>query len=105
MNRKRVQMLRNMIAGIPAKRINLDTFLRGGKTAHDCRTVACIGGWASLYPPFIAQGLIRDGDLSTVTFAEFFDVPREIFASTAWSIERGTHKQTALRRLDKLLAR
>ena len=97
MNRERVQMLRDMISGIPDERIDLDKFIRGDGTP--CGTIACIAGWASIYPPFRDLGFKRHG-----SWTEFFGLPKY---STLFSVNRGaepgTHKQIALRRLDALL--
>ena len=108
MNRERVQMLRDMISGIPAKRLNLDKFYK--KNGEPCGTIACIGGWAAIYPPFVEQGLARNvwgwptylGYLPKTSCALFFDIPKDTFC-TRMSKDRGTHKQIALRRLDALL--
>lgn len=111
MNRKRVQMLRDMIAGLPEERVRLaEVFtdpewrLSSECPPEPCGAIACIAGWAWIYPPFIEAG-IRNIDRSAMYAApEFFDIPAETFS---WKIggEIGTNKEIALRRLDALLAR
>lgn len=94
MNRERVQMLRDMIAGIPARKVNLDTCIEGDGTP--CGTIACIVGWASIYPPF-ADRDDREG------WVDYFDVHHTSLFGTRRSNELGTHKEVALKRLDALL--
>lgn len=96
----------SIAAGIPEKMINLVAFIRGEPSPHNCETVACIGGWAAMYPPFKEMGqeglpiyLWFEGSYAC---AIFFDVPGETF-TFKFRHERGTHKQVALRRLDRLL--
>lgn len=107
MNRKRVQMLRDMIAGIPEKQVDLSwPFQNAGKTLpKPCGAVACMAGWAYLYPPFVAAGIrknkARDG--FCVAANDFFDTYCFLFAGRMHS-EIGTDKEVALARLDKLLA-
>lgn len=108
MNRERLQMLRDMIAGIPQMQMNLDRFYT--LNGNPCGTIACIAGWASIYPPFIEQGLkkgrweepVYNDKEGLFAVADFFDVSEEIFYERLPD-ERGTHKQIALRRLDALL--
>ncbi len=105
MNRKRVQMLRDMIAGIPDEQINLayaysdedGAPLQEWPAKVSCGTIACMYGFARLYPPFIKEGIPLT---SAGEAAAFFGVPWETFFLFG---ERGADKEIALRRLDKLL--
>ena len=110
MNRKRLQMLRDMIAGIPAKRINLgevfkDDVCGDGPAPKPCGAVACMAGWAWIYPPFVRAGIRKISkspcDAADVFFGTQKDNP--CLFDSAWYSESGTHKQIALRRLDALL--
>ena len=116
MNRERVQMLRDMMEGIPEEQVALDRFFT--QNGEACNTIACIAGWAAIYPPFVEQGLtVCKVDLDwTAAYkapsyaglteeqaaAKFFDVPAITF-SYVHHDETGTHKQIALKRLDALL--
>jgi hypothetical protein len=70
---ERMRMLYAMFTGVPEERTDLDTYfdlkMRSPRSvnrmskenwAHQCGTTACLGGWASLYPPFQAMGLNPD---------------------------------------------
>lgn len=108
MNRERVQMLRDMIAGIPEKNINLIAVYRKAEGYDNttkrpiptCGTVACMWGWAMIYPPFVKAGIPRTNDWFAGT--EWFDVPDDTF-DYRHGHERGTDKEVALHRLDRLL--
>lgn len=105
MNRERVQMLRDMMEGVPEERINLQsryTIRPAQWPIVDCRTIACIGGWAQLYPPFIAMGITNDWDAFFGMFNKRGFVKHGLFFSGQPN-ERGTDKKIALRRLDALL--
>lgn len=95
MNRKRVQMLRDMIAGLPKKNLNLNEV--SVDEANLCGSIGCIGGWADAYPPFKAMGLHGNWE-------PFFDLPDGSLFAFRLDHEFGSDKQIALRRLDKLLA-
>lgn len=100
MNRERVQELRNVIAGIPEKNIRLDSYYtKGGE--KPCGTIACIAGWACIYPPFVKAGINRTGMYSP-DCSKFFGVPFHTFWERQWG-ETGTDKEIALKRLDALL--
>ena len=113
MNRKRVQMLRDMMEGIPDKQVNLDFyFIRNG---DPCETIACIAGWAAIYPPFIKQGLQKKtehgftlpyfaGFFGKEAAAKFFDVSPATFSLRQIFCSNITQKKEALKRLDALLA-
>jgi len=104
-------MLRDMISGIPEKQMDLgDYYVKNGEA---CNTIACIAGWAAIYPPFVKQGLEIEEYLSrkSIAFrgctgqfaaAKFFGVDYREF-SPRQSSEHGTNKEIALRRLDRLL--
>lgn len=107
MNRERVQMLRDMIAGIPENQVYLNVFYLASEPC-----VACIAGWAAIYPPFVERGFHKNSVLGIPAYgenrglsaaAEFFDIPETIFDQHGF--EPGTDKEIALRRLDKLLAK
>lgn len=109
MNRKRVQTLRDVIAGIPAKRFDLDFVFKGDETGtqrgapNPCGAIACIAGWAWIYPPFVKAGIRKQGTVWPADAApHFFKTSASVF----WSRQRGedgTDKEVALRRLDRLL--
>ena len=107
MNRERVQMLRDMMEGVPEENIFLDSVYRGRRPGMDypdhatCGTIACMFGFARLYPPFIEQG-IREHQTFVTAAIQFFDIPHSVFMGIR-SYELGPHKQIALRRLDALL--
>jgi len=107
MNRERVQKLRNVIAGIPEKNIRLDDIFQGDEIHESnppkpCGAIACIAGWAWIYPPFVKAGIRKYDCSAWHAAAEFFDVPFGTFDQRGRE-ERGTDKEIALRRLDKLL--
>lgn len=62
---ERLRTLYAMLDGIPDSRVHLRTWNRaegsenvGSEDAmHSCGSVACILGWAAIYPPFVEQGL------------------------------------------------
>jgi hypothetical protein len=102
-------MLREMIAGIPGRQINLHAFYM--TNGDPCGTIACIAGWAAIYPPFVDDGLRKlgpyvlfRGTSGQFAAAEFFEVDYRVFSQRRRN-ERGTNKQIALARLDKLLAK
>lgn len=106
MNRERVQMLRDMMAGIPEKQIYLDSFYQSAPTRADhmpCGTVACIAGWACIYPPFVEAGIKKSSYFLDYAAAKFFDVDEEVFFERQPEERGGTDKEVALRRLDRLL--
>lgn len=125
MNRKRVQELRDMFAGIPATRVMLERVFSRDKyssgigvkngiipTPKPCTAVACLAGWAWIYPPFVEAGIReadRFNDSVTAKCAAFFGVSQDVFGTRGWcapdekSVSAGTDKQVALRRLDRLL--
>ena len=110
MNRERVQMLRDMMEGIPESRINLSEFTNRRNNPHDCQTIACIGGWAGMYPPFKEQGFVTENDglphlegvVGIYACIVFFEADSKTFFRRL-PHETGTDKQIALRRLDALL--
>lgn len=110
MNRKLVQMLRDMLEGIPEKRIFLGSVYPDDKCGlrgypRPCGTVACIAGWALLYPPFVELGIRNFGFFPTEKCSKFFGVSNDGPFNVRMPHEKGTDKEIALRRLDKLLAR
>jgi hypothetical protein len=113
MNRKRIQQLRDHIASLPPKRIDLAGFLNGlhpddslGAAAEECGSVACVGGWACiLFRPnrkrrgfdfahegARALGLLHPNFISITALRLFAGGPRG-----------RAGKKEALRRLDELL--
>ena len=113
MNRERVQELRDMMAGIPEARVRLDRVWNddicgiGPVPEHICGTIACIAGWAMLYPPFVKQGIRRASHsiYPTDKCAAFFGVPNNgAFSQRLLKDGKGADKQIALARLDALLA-
>lgn len=106
MNRKRVQMLRDMLEGIPEKRVRLPhVYLHGASSSNPpkpCGAVACLAGWAWIYPPFIEEGIREMNKLAVYASMDFFEVRQEVFLP-ADRLEHGTDKQIALARLDALL--
>lgn len=105
MNRKRVQMLRDMMAGIPEANIDLRRFYSDGRGKYaekparaSCETIACMGGFAMIYPPFLEDGIGAYGDC----FDGFFKTPFGLFFARMEG-ETGTDKEIALKRLDALL--
>lgn len=56
-NIERLRTLYAMMAGIPGRQINLDSWRREKGDEKFCGTIACTFGWAATYPPFVAQGL------------------------------------------------
>ena len=120
-NKKRLERLRDMIAGIPEDRINLDHMqqpigedwfpitTKEVNQLGPCNSICCIAGWAWLYPPFIKQGIrqkrreffpdrVHDA-------ARFFDTPELTFAiaSKCEEANYSSHKAIALARIDQLL--
>jgi hypothetical protein len=84
---KRLRTLYSVLAGIPNRRIYLGNFYGGTQQVgeqfvHNCGTTACAGGWAAVYPEFVAAGLyadeggtIRFGDATDFSaLAKFFDI-------------------------------
>lgn len=52
---ERLRELYSMMAGIPDERVDLSRW--------KCGALACAGGWACQYPPFIADGLmLKNGE-------------------------------------------
>lgn len=105
MNRERMQELRNVIAGIPSKKINLDFPFQNGLSSSPpeaCSAVACTAGWAWIYPPFIKAGIKRHGSCAMHAAPRFFDVESNVFSDRSCN-ESGSDKDVALRRIDKLL--
>lgn len=109
MNRKRVQMLRNMMEGIPDDQVYLQSWY--AQEGKPCNTIACLLGWACIYPPFVRSGLKKSphgfpildgGGAFWQAGANFFDVSADVFNGRKRG-ERGTDKQIALCRLDRLL--
>lgn len=127
---ERLKTLYAVLAGVPAPRLNLDTFYetnRGDDSERPeellqegfCNTTACAGGWAAVYPEFIAQGLFLDEDASIIygehqhfeALAKFFDLPYGIedfifgckdtqsFYSRGLDVFRATDRRVALHRI------
>jgi hypothetical protein len=102
-----VQELRDVIAGIPDDHIELSSIFQNGSRWNlpkPCGAIACVAGWAWLYPPFVEAG-IRNATLDGTTMdncAAFFQVHVNTFEGADYN-ERGSDKQIALRRLDRLL--
>lgn len=72
-----------VMAGIPSKRINLDVVRKGDLDdkefiAPSCNSGACLAGWLSAHPHFVAQGLYWDAKVHEV------------------HLQKGTHKMRGL---------
>ena len=73
---ERLRELYSMMAGIPDELVDLSRW--------KCGTLACAGGWACQYPPFMVQGLTLyesgpsfDGDEDYCALANFFGISYE----------------------------
>ena len=108
-----LEALNVMWPSVPAKNVysNLTRWREQNYSIKkvDCDTLACFGGWCSLYPKFIAQGIYADdygipcmGDASgTEVAGNFFGdgalfLPRSVY-------ELGTDHQVVTTRLKKLI--
>ena len=115
---QKLLLARNVIAGIPARRINLNEFSRTGKRVnpHLCGTVACAGGWLASHPKFNEFGLtsssdgvpeVKGDDLRgysalTRVFGITWDQSLALFQPKMYW-ERGTNKALWLSRCDWLI--
>jgi len=93
--------------GIPAKHIDLDTF-RQGRTVKEmrraeCGTVGCIGGWLSVHPYFIKQGLTGNGgfkpEVAYKLFGTYYMFSPSAAPGPCWVDGGLKHKREALARL------
>lgn len=105
-NFKLLAELHAIIDGIPDERFRLDEMLTSSSrrpSAHNCDTVGCALGWASLHPTFQALGLGFDGTEFTIdgllnlSYGEvgtrLFDIPRnESFKLFCPAIDTGSSR-------------
>jgi len=111
MNRERVQELRDVMAGIPESLVDLNSVWKNDKCGYrqppkPCGAVACIAGWALIYPPFVESGIRLGPDTSIGKVRTFLGLHMSQYhvLYSRQGHETGTDKQIALRRLDALLA-
>lgn len=106
----RLKALYAMLDGIPGAVINLDYWRTKTGKGLGCGTICCIGGWAAVYPPFVAEGLSARPDSHVPAYADeegriaialFFgvsqDVALNIFASCGYY--KVNHKDLGLKRI------
>lgn len=72
MNRKNIQKVRDVIAGLPAKRFAMEKWsglidgygfdVEPERLLHDCKTCGCIGGWTeAVFPKFKGRAIVALG--------------------------------------------
>lgn len=65
---KRVRELVAMLRGIPEERVALEAWVQ---PYVGCDTIACLAGWAAMYPPFVKQGLYLSERSPVPMFKDF----------------------------------
>ena len=102
---ERRRELYNMIKGIPARQVYLDLLYANGcseRPPRACSAIACIAGWAWIYPPFIKAGIRRITDSPMSACEMFFNLPEYVFYPRQ-PHERGSEKTIALLRIKGFL--
>ncbi len=94
---ERLKTLYSILDGMPDDRCRLRVW-RGLDCGTSCGTVACAGGWATLYPPFQAMGLswrvvsnapLFDGLISFPAIDAFFGIHDRNLTITMFTGGRG----------------
>lgn len=77
---ERLRELYAMMFGVPDERVNLKDWISSTRfSANTCGTTACAVGWATVYPPFVEQGLEMEGKTPVFRYATNWGAVRDFF--------------------------